>query len=157
MTYPFLQKTSCNINQFNISKSYKNTILSISPNSSKFEKNVLSEEFYSKLKKHYDGRENEYETILEKITETENSRNFIENKHKNEIKKFNVQILTLDEQFKILNNEGKGNGSNIRVLKYKLNTVRNEVKHFLNQIHKLKTKLDFTRICQKKETIKYFH
>ena len=119
---PFQQRTSRNINIFNISKSYKNTILPIiSPNSNKFEKNILSEEFYSKLKSHYEGRENEYEAILEKITETENSRNFIENKHKNEIKQFNTQILTLDEQFKILNNEGKGNGSNIRVLKYKLN------------------------------------
>lgn len=57
MTSPFLQRTSRNINQFNISKSYKNTILPIiSPNSSKFEKNILSEEFYNKLKNHYDRR-----------------------------------------------------------------------------------------------------
>ena len=157
MTSPFQQRTSRNISQFNISKSYKNTILPIiSPNSSKFEKNILSEEFYSKLKKHYDGRENEYEAILEKITETENSRNFIENKHKNEIKQFNTQILTLDEQFKILNNEGKGNGSNIRVLKYKLNTIRNEVKHLLNQIQKLKTKLDFTLNMSKERDYEIF-
>ena len=55
MTSPFLQRTSRNINQFNISKSYKNTILPIiSQNSSKFEKNILSKEFYSKQKKNYD-------------------------------------------------------------------------------------------------------
>ena len=105
-------------------------------------KNYLHQ-FYNKLKNHYDGRENEYEAILEKITETENSRNFIENKHNNEIRQFNTQILTLDEQFKILNNEGKGTGSNIRVLKYKLNITKNEAKHCLSQLQKLKNKLDF--------------
>jgi len=157
ITSPFQQRPSRNINQFNISKSYKNTILPIiSPNSTKFEKNILSEDFYSKLKSHYNGRENEYEAILEKITETENSRNFIENKHKNEIRQFNTQILTLDEQFKILNNEGKGNGSNIRVLKYRLNTVRNEVKHLFNQIQKLKTKLDFTLKMSKERDYEIF-
>ena len=112
-------------------------------NNYKYDKNILSNEFYAKLKKHYEGRDNEYEILIDKIKETENSRNFIENKHKNEIKQFNSQILTLDEQFKILNNEGKGNGANIRVLKYRLNTIKNEAKHCLNQIQKLKVKLDF--------------
>lgn len=78
-----------------------------------------------------------------KIKEIENSRSFIENKHRNEIKQFDSQILVLDKQFKILNNEGKGNGSNIRVLKYKLNIVKNETKNIFNKIQQLKTKIDF--------------
>ena len=142
----FLYPTSRNkIPYLNLSKSYKNTILPtiLSPTYYKYDKNILSKEFYTKLKKHYEGRENEYDALLEKITETENSRNFIENKHKNEIKQFNTQICTLDEQFKILNNDSKGTGSNIRVLKYKLNTTKNEAKHLLAQIQKLKVKLDF--------------
>jgi chromosome segregation ATPase len=143
----FIKPTSRNtIPYLNISNTYKSTILPVilSPHAYKYDKNILSKEFYTKLKKHYEGRENEYETLCEKITETENSRNFIENKHKNEIKQFNTQICTLDEQFKILNNEGKGTGSNIRVLKYKLNTTKNEAKHFLAQIQKLKAKLNYT-------------
>ena len=133
------------IPHLNFRNSYKSTLLPaiLSPTSNKSDKNILSDEFYSKLRKHYEGRENEYEILLDKIKETENSRNFIENKHKNEIKQFNIQILNLDEQFKVLNNEGKGTGSNIRVLKYKLNTTKNEAKHFLAQLQRLKLKLDF--------------
>ena len=57
--------------------------------------------------------------------------------------------MSLDEQFKILNNEGKGTGSNIRVLKYKLNITKNEAKHSLAQLQKLKAKLDFAENISK--------
>ena len=143
---PNSKKISRNIiPKLNLTKSYKSILLPaiLSPTNNKYDKNILSDEFYSKLKKHYEGREDEYEALLEKIKETENSRNYIINKHKNEIKQFNTQILSLDEQFKILNNEGKGTGSNIRVLKYKLNITKNEAKHCLSQLQKLKNKLDF--------------
>ena len=103
----------------------------------------MSDEFYSKLQKYYEDRKNEYELLIDKNKKTENSRNFNENKHKNEINQFNIQISTLDEQFKILNSEGKGNSSNIRVLKYYLNTSKNESKHFFPQIQKYGNKLDF--------------
>ena len=150
---PSNKKSSRNpIPRLNITKSHKSVLLPaiLSPTSNyKFDKNILSDEFYSKLKKHYEDRDNEYEILLDKIKETENSRNFIENKHKNEIKQFNTQILSLDEQFKILNNEGKGTGSNIRVLKYKLNITKNEAKHSLAQLQKLKAKLDFAENISK--------
>ena len=143
---PSQRKTTRNIPLLNLSKSSKSSLLPaiLSPISNyKYDRNILSDEFYSKLQKYYEGRENEYEILIDKIKETENSRNFIENKHKNEIKQFNTQISTLDEQFKILNNEGKENGSNIRVLKYKLNTAKNEAKHVFSQIQKYRNKLDF--------------
>ena len=150
-----------NLPHLNLTKSYKilnsNLLPAIlSPTSNKYDKNILSDEFYSKLKKHYEGRDHEYEILLEKIKETENSRNFIENKHKNEIKQFNTQILSLDEQFKILNNDGKGNGSNIRVLKYKLNITKNEAKHCLSQLQKLKSKLDFAKNISKERDHEIF-
>ena len=152
---PSIKKQSRNIPLLNLTKSSKSTLLPaiLSPTSNyKYDKNILSDEFYSKLKKYYEGRENEYEILIDKIKETENSRNFIENKHKNEIKQFNTQISVLNEQFKILNDEGKGDGSNIRVLKYKLNTAKNEARYCFSQIHKFRNKLDFAlRIKRDKE------
>ena len=113
-------------------------------NSSKSsDKNFLDEIFYNKLKKYYDDNEVEYEVLIKKIQEIENSRNYIENKHKNEIKQFDSKILLLDKQFKMLNNEGKGTGSNIRVLKYKLNIIRNETKNMYNKMIQMNTKMDF--------------
>jgi len=88
---------------------------------------------------------------------TENSRNFIENKHKSVLKQFNTQILNLNEQFKILNNDGKGKKYNIGGLKYKINIGRNETKLFLVEINKLKTKLDFVLNLSKERVIKYFY
>ena len=156
---PSQRKTTRNIPLLNLSKSSKSSLLPaiLSPISNyKYDRNILSDDFYSKLQKYYEGRENEYEFLMEKIMETENSRNFIENKHKNEIKQFNTQILTLDEQFKILNNEGKGNGSNIRVLKYKLNIVKNETKNIFNKIQQLKTKIDFLNGVTKEKDFEIF-
>ena len=85
-------------------------------NNNRPDKNIITDEFYSKLKNFYSDNENEYEILENKIKEIENSRAYIENKHKNEIKQFDSKILILDKQFKLLNDEEKGNGSNIRVL-----------------------------------------
>ena len=121
-------------------------------NFSKIEKNILTDEFYNKLKKFYQDNDGEYEILTKKIKEIENSRSYIENKHKSEIKQFDSKILMLDKQFKILNNEGKENGSNIRVMKYKLNIIKNETKNIFNKIQQLKSKIDFmTNVAKDKD------
>ena len=121
-------------------------------NNNRPDKNIITDEFYSKLKNFYSDNENEYEILENKIKEIENSRAYIENKHKNEIKQFDSKILILDKQFKLLNNEGKGNGSNIRVLKYRLNIIKNETKNIFNKIQQLKTKIDFlTNVGKEKD------
>ena len=145
----------------NLTKSIEGIKLPLitSPSNSNFnknEKNILTEEFYNKLKNFYKENEGEYEILKKKIKEIENSRSFIENKHRNEIKQFDSQILVLDKQFKILNNEGKGNGSNIRVLKYKLNIVKNETKNIFNKIQQLKTKIDFLNGVTKEKDFEIF-
>ena len=121
-------------------------------NFSKIEKNILTDDFYNKLKKFYQENEGEYEVLIKKIKEIENSRSYIENKHKSEIKQFDSKIIMLDKQFKILNSEGKENGSNIRVLKYKLNIIKNETKNIFNKIQQLKSKIDFlTNVAKDKD------
>ena len=117
-----------------------------SPSNSNYNKNekiILTDEFYSKLKQYFADNENEYDILVKKIKEIESSRNYIENKHKNEIKQFDAKIIILDKQFKLLNNEGKGNGTNIRVLKYRLNIIKNETKNYLNKIQQLRSKIEF--------------
>ena len=121
-------------------------------NFTKIEKNILTDDFFNKLKKFYQDNEGEYETLIRKIKEIENSRSYIENKHKSEIKQFDSKIIMLDKQFKILNSEGKENGSNIRVMKYKLNIIKNETKNIFNKIQQLKSKIDFlTNITKDKD------
>ena len=125
-------------------------------NYSKIEKNILTDDFYNKLKKFYQGNDGEYEILEKKIKEIENSRSYIENKHKSEIKQFDSKILMLDKQFKVLNNEGKENGANIRVLKYKLNIIKNETKNIFNKIQQLKTKIDFITNVSKEKDFEIF-
>lgn len=118
----------------------------------KIEKSVITDEFYSKLKTFFEENENEYDILVKKIKEIENSRNYIENKHKNEIKQFDSKIIILDKQFKLLNNEGKENGSNIRVLKYRLNIIKNETRNIFNKIQQIRSKVDFlTNIAKEKD------
>ena len=122
----------------------------------KNDKNFLDENFYHKLKKYFDDNEVEYEILIKKIKEIENSRSYIENKHKNEIKQFDSKILILDKQFKILNNEGKETGSNIRVLKYKLNIIRNETKNIYNKMQQLNTKMEYLNNIKKDKDYEIF-
>ena len=128
-----------------ITKSTKHSSLPKISTSQLINKNptsVLNEDFCTKLKKFYAGKESEYNELVKKITEIEKKGGLILNKHRNELKLFNTQIVSLDEQFKILNNEGKGTGSNIKVLKFKLHTTKNEAKLAAKHLQNLKNKLN---------------
>ena len=101
---------------------------------------ILTDSFTKKVKKYLDD-EDEYDTLINKISNIEKSRKLIENKHKNELKQFISQIISLDEQYKLLNCDSKGSNCNIRVLKYKLNTIKGDNRQQSKKFNELKKEL----------------
>ena len=102
---------------------------------------ILTDSFTKKIKEYLDNDEEEYNTLINKITNIENRRKIIEIKHKSELKQFNSQIVSLNEQFQLLNCDKKGTNSNIRVLKYKLNTIKGDNKQHSRKLIELKKEL----------------
>ena len=105
-------------------------------------KSILSKEFCMKLKNYFGKKETEYNDLTKKINQIEQKGLSIQNKHKNELKIFNSQIGNLDEQFKSLNTERRGNSSNIKTMRFKLHIVKNETKHVMKEFQNLKLKLE---------------
>jgi chromosome segregation ATPase len=94
------------------------------------------------VKNYFENKKDEFETLIFKINEIENSRTTIENKHKSEINQFNKQITSLDEQFQLLNSNGKSINSSIRVLKNKLNIIKGEAKTVSKKFSELKKEFE---------------
>ena len=112
---------------------------------------ILTENFTKKVKEYLED-EDEYETLINKISNIEKSRKLIENKHKNELKQFNSQIVNLDEQYKLLNCDSKGSNCNIRVLKYRLNTIKGDNRQQSKKLNELKKELySKTNISKEKD------
>ena len=105
------------------------------------EESIITDEFKRKIKEYLNNDEEESIILIEKISNIEKSRKKIENKHKNELKQFNTQIKILDEQFKLLNSNSIGSNSNIRVLRYQLNTIKGNNKLDAKKINELKKEL----------------
>ena len=99
---------------------------------------ILTDNFTKKIKEYLNNDEEEYITLINKISNLENSRKIIETKHKSELNQFNSQISSLNEQFKVLNCDSKGSNCNIRVLKYKLNTIKGDNKQQSKKLNELK-------------------
>ena len=131
-----------NIKKINLSKDKKGIVLPLI-NSQAISQNesVLTENFKKSIKEYLDNDEDEYITLINKISNLENSRKLIETKHKNELKQFNSQISSLNEQYQLLNCDSKGSNSNIRVLKYKLNTIKGDNKQYSKKLNELKKEL----------------
>ena len=102
---------------------------------------ILTESFTKKIKEYLDNDEEEYNTLINKISNIENRRKILETKHKSEIKQFNSQIISLNEQFQLLNCDKKGTNSSIKVLKYKLNTIKGDNKQYSKKLNELKKEL----------------
>ena len=111
---------------------------------------VLTDYFKNKIRDYLNNDEEEYITLIEKIKNLEKSRRILENKHKNELKQFDSQLILLDEQFKILKGDSKGTNCNIRILKYRLNVVKGENKNNLKKLNELMKELQ-TKIELSKE------
>ena len=131
-----------NIKKLNLSKDKKGVVLPlITSQTISQEESILTENFKKKVKDYLDNDEEEYITLINKISNLENSRKIIETKHKSELKQFNSQISSLNEQFQLLNCDSKGSNCNIRVLKYKLNTIKGDNKQHSKRLNELKKEL----------------
>ena len=124
------------------SKTEQKTILPIIQKAQVTSQSILTEDFMEKLKKYLSDDEDGYTILINKIENIENNRKVIENKHRIELKQFNSQISSLDEQYKQLTSNSKSSNSNIKVLKFRLNTIKGDSKRQLKKINELKKDLE---------------
>ena len=102
-------------------------------------KSILSDDFLKKIKKYFNN-ENEYFNLINKISMIENMGNN-ENISFRELKKYNTQFVGLDKK-PLLNIEIKGKDNNIRMMNYKLNTLKEENKLQNKKIEELQKNLE---------------
>ena len=126
----------------NTNKTPQKTLLPIIQTNQITSQSILTDDFMQKLKQYLNDDEDEYTILINKIQTIENNRKKLENKHRTEIKQFDSQILSLNEQFKQLSNNSKGTTSNIKVLKFRLNTIKGDSKRQLKKINELKKNLE---------------
>ena len=126
----------------NTNKTPQKTLLPIIQTNQITSQSILTDDFMQKLKQYLNDDEDEYTILINKIQTIENNRKKLENKHRTEIKQFDSQILSLNEQFKQLSSNSKGTTSNIKVLKFRLNTIKGDSKRQLKKINELKKNLE---------------
>ena len=102
-----LMPNACN--QFNNQNTYNNN-----NNNS-----ILSYDFLKKIKNYYNNNETEYFILINKI------KNIEANSMNRELKKYNTQFGILDKK-KLLNFDGKENEYNLKMMNYRLNTIKDE-------------------------------
>ena len=110
--------------------------------SSRMNNTILSENFLNKLKESINDIE-EYEILINKIKNLENGRNKLEKKHKNELNLIGEQINNLDIQYNFLDNKGKENDIENRILNFKVNELKNEQKINQKKLIHSQRQLDF--------------
>ena len=109
---------------------------------SKVNNSILTESFVNKLKEAINDNE-EYESLINKIKNLENGRNKLEKKHKNELNLIGEQINNLDIQYNFLDNKGKENDIENRILNFKVNELKNEQKINQKKLIHSQRQLDF--------------
>ena len=103
---------------------------------------VLTEEFLNKLKNAI-GDIEEYEILVNKIKDLENGRYKIEKKHKSELNLIGEQINNLDIQYNFLDHKDKENDTENKILKNKINELKNEQKINQKRLIDNQKQLDF--------------
>ncbi len=103
---------------------------------------VLTEEFLNKLKNAIGDLE-EYEVLVNKIKDLENGRYKIEKKHKSELNLIGEQINNLDIQYNFLDHKEKENDTENKILKNKINELKNEQKINQKRLIDNQKQLDF--------------
>jgi hypothetical protein len=103
---------------------------------------VLTEEFLNKLKMAIGDLE-EYEVLVNKIKDLENGRYKIEKKHKSELNLIGEQINNLDIQYNFLDHKDKENDTENKILKNKINELKNEQKINQKRLIDNQKQLDF--------------
>lgn len=124
----------------NENRKNKNIELPIINSNSMILKNkpIINNSFNKKIKEFLNGDEDQYMTLMNKINNLENNKKIKENKHANELKKYDSKILNLDEKYHYLNINSKESNINIRFLKYKLSIIKNGNKKILKKLNELK-------------------
>ena len=114
---------------------------------------VLTEEFLNKLKNAI-GDIEEYEILVNKIKDLENGRYKIEKKHKSELNLIREQINNLDIQYNFLDHKDKENDTENKILKNKINELKNEQKINQKRLIDNQKQLDF--LINKRDKKFYF-
>ena len=102
-------------------------------------KSILSEDFIKKIKKYFNN-ENEYMNLINKINMIENIGNNGNISYR-ELKKYNTQFGVLDKK-PLFNMDIKGNDNNIKMMNYKLNTLKDENKLQNKKIEEMQIHLE---------------
>ena len=105
-------------------------------------KSILTEDFLKRTKKFFNN-EYEYYSLINKIKNIENSRNngMGDNIPDRELKKYITQFVATDRK-KLFNLDGNEMDSNIKMMNYKLNTLKDENKLQNKKIEELQKNLD---------------
>ena len=111
-------------------------------------KSILTDDFLKKIKKYFNN-ENDYFNLVNKINMIENMGNN-ENISFRELKKYNTQFGGLDKK-PLLNIEIKGKDNNIRMMNYKLNTLKEENKLQNKKIEELQKNLNNIKNLEKEK------
>ena len=132
-----------NVNAYTAKKTKKIDLPLISSNSMKSRNKSMVEKknFTDRIKEYLDGDEDQYMTLINKINNIENKKKIVENKNIKEIKKYNLEIKSLEDKNKYLNCSSKESNNNVRMLKYKLNVIRNDNKKQLKKLKELQKEL----------------
>ena len=102
---------------------------------------VIKKNFTDRIKEYLDGDEDQYMTLINKINNIENKKKIVQDKNFKEIKKYNLEIKSLEDKNKYLNCFTKESNTNIRMLKYKLSVIKNDNKKQLKQLKELQKEL----------------
>ena len=139
-------------------KTQKETILPIIsiqpilPNSYNYlnnqNKSILNEDFTRKIKKYFGNNDKDFYALISKINDIEKGNNSDDNNNNSinyyKLKKYNTQRGTLNKE-KIMIYDGKNSNDNLKMMKYKLETLNDECNLQNKKIEELKRNLDKTK------------
>ena len=103
---------------------------------------ILNEDFTRKIKKYFGSNDKDFYALISKINDIEKGNNADDNSiNYYKLKKYNTQRGTLNNE-KIINYDGKDSNDNMKMMKYKLETLNDECNLQNKKIEDLKKNLD---------------
>ena len=118
-----------------------NNITQINNNNNKVN-GLLNEEIKKKLKEIMNQKEDDYNLLIEKIETLQNIRDFLDKKHKGELKQFINQITEFHKEIDTLSNQGKELETSNKIIQFSLNDIKKEHKGYQKKILSYQSQLD---------------
>ena len=118
-----------------------NNINQINNNNNKVN-GLLNEELKKKLKEIMNQKEDDYNLLIEKIETLQNIRDFLDKKHKGELKQFINQITEFHKEIDTLSNQGKELETSNKIIQFSLNDIKKENKGYQKKILSFQSQLD---------------